>query len=216
MQEEKKGYFIVLEGPDGAGKTTQLRLLADRLQLAGYQLVITREPGGTRLGEELREIILRPRQEGIVPEAELFLYLACRAQLVKEVIVPALAEGKIVLCDRFSDSTFAYQGGGRGFPREILAFLNRVAVGDLEPDCVVILDLPPEEGLKRGKKCQKLDRLETEKIEFHRRVREEYLRRAASGDRRYALIDARGSIEEVHQRVWKAVSYRLPIRAEEE
>lgn len=197
--------FITLEGGEGVGKTTQQALLAERLQREGYACVSTREPGGTALGEALREILLHG--DPLTPLAELFLYAADRAEHVQKCILPALAAGQVVVCDRFTDSTLAYQGYGRGLDLEKIRQLNHLATGGLQPHLTLWLDLPPEVGLARSGLA---DRLEQERLEFHRRVHQGFQALAAAEPQRIVRIDAGGSPLEVAARIWSVVQPRLP------
>lgn len=204
-----KGVFITFEGPDGAGKTTQLNLLANYLQQGGYKVLSTREPGGTPLAEGIRGLLLSPWGEEIYGLTEVFLYAASRVQHVREKILPALAEGKVVLCDRFTDSTLAYQGYGRGIELELLYRLNDLATGGLKPAVTLLLDLPPEEGLRRAKKGKEgivRDRLEQEALAFHHRVRQGFLDLARQEPERIKVIDARQPVEKVFAEVLAAVA----------
>lgn len=198
---QQRGLFITFEGPDGGGKSSQVRRIANTLKQNGYNVVTTREPGGTRVGDKLREIILDPAHKGMEPVAEAFLYAAARAQHVAEVIRPAVEDGKIVLCDRYVDSSIVYQGYGRGLPIDFVREINRMATEGLVPDLTILLDLPVEIGLMRAKKggILKGDRLEREKVEFHERVRQGYLRLAQENPGRFRLVDASQSIEDVYQ-----------------
>lgn len=207
---KRKGIFITLEGIDGCGKTTQARLLAKRLKQAGRRVLLTREPGGTRLGKRLRQILLHSESR-ISPEAELFLYLADRAQHVQEVIFPALHRGKIVISERFSDSTLAYQGAGRGLSRARVKALNQIAAAGLKPNLTILLDIPVR-AAKERKANHPLPADRFEKLEpgFHQRLAKEYRRLAAEEPRRIHLVKAAGSIEEVHQRVIKALGKACP------
>ena len=183
--------FITLEGPEGAGKTTQLRPLADFLRGCGYDVVTTREPGGTAIGDQIRHVLHDTVNVAMSPTAEVLLYAASRAQLVAEVIQPALAAGRVVLCDRYSDSTMAYQGYGRGLDRDALATLTAIATGGLRPDLTLLLDLDVERGLARRRdEGEEMNRLDLEAIEFHRRVRAGYLALAAAEPARWQIIDA--------------------------
>jgi len=206
------GLFIVFEGPEGSGKTTQLRRLYGRLRRAGFPVVRTREPGGTRLGERLRNLLKRTAgSEGLVAEAELFLFLAARAQLVNTVIRPALAAGRTVLCDRYSPSTIAYQAYGRGLPLDRVVEADRLAAGGLWPDLVVLLDLPVEVGLaRRGRPGA--DRFEAEELEFHRRVRAGYLELARADPNRWLVLDAQAPPGELARKVWACVRELLAQR----
>ena len=196
--------FITLEGGEGVGKTTQQALLAQQLGQAGYPCLCTREPGGTALGLALREILLHG--DPLTPLAELFLYAADRAEHVQKCILPALAAGQVVVCDRFTDSTLAYQGYGRGLDLEKIRQLNHLATGGLQPHLTLWLDLPPEVGLARTGLA---DRLEQERLEFHRRVHQGFQALAAAEPQRIVRIDAGGSPLEVAARIWSVVKPRL-------
>lgn len=197
--------FITLEGGEGVGKTTQQALLAQQLCQAGYPCLCTREPGGTALGRALREILLHG--DPLTPLAELFLYAADRAEHVQKCILPALAAGQVVVCDRFTDSTLAYQGYGRGLDLQQVRQLNHLATGGLQPHLTLWLDLPPEVGLARSGLA---DRLEQERLEFHRRVHQGFQALAAAEPQRIVRIDAGGSPLEVAARIWSVVKPRLP------
>jgi len=205
------GQFITFEGIEGCGKSTQTRLLADDLSGRGLKVLVTREPGGTRLGEAIRKLLLDPANSGrIDSRAELLLYLASRQQLLAEVIIPARAAGKIVLCDRYEDATLAYQGAGRGLGMEKIRRLIRSLPLQVNPDLTLLFDLEPEEGFRRIKKAKKiLDRFEREKLDFHRRVRAGYLRIARNEKKRVKLVDASLSTPEVHRRVLQIVSHQF-------
>ena len=199
----RRGLFITFEGLDGSGKTTQITRLAAWLKKHGYSTVITRQPGGTATGDRIRALVLDSHSKGLAPRCEMALMFADRAQAIAEVIKPALAAGKIVLCDRFTDSTEAYQGGGRGIPRATVVALNRFATGGLKPDLTLFFDLPPEEGFRRlGRRPRRrLDRLEVERAAFYRRVRRAYLDLAEREPGRVKRIAALGTPEEVEARV---------------
>jgi dTMP kinase len=198
------GRFITFEGIEGCGKTTQLGLLREWMEGEGLPVRATREPGGTALGGDLRHVLLAPREEEVSPLAELFLYEADRAQHVAQVIRPALGAGENVLCDRFFDSTTAYQAFGRGLPEDWVQELNRRATGGLIPDLTFLLETPTEEGLRRARGGEGGDRLEGESLEFHNRVREGFIEIARREPERFRLIPA-GSIDEVHARVLESV-----------
>jgi dTMP kinase len=197
--------FITLEGGEGVGKTTQQALLAERLQREGYACVSTREPGGTALGEALRELLLHG--DPLTPLAELLLYAADRAEHVNKVIAPALAVGQVVICDRFTDSTLAYQGYGRGLNLEQIRQLNHLATGGLQPQLTLWLDLAPEVGLARSRLG---DKLEQEHLEFHRRVYRGFQALAAAEPQRIVRIPGEGSPAEVATRIWAAIRPHLP------
>lgn len=198
--------FITLEGGEGVGKTTQQALLVERLRQEGYACLCTREPGGTALGKTLRELLLHG--DPFSPLAELLLYAADRAEHVSKVIAPALAAGQVVVCDRFTDSTLAYQGYGRGLDLEKIRQLNGLATGGLQPHLTLWLDLPPEVGLAR---VGLADRLEQEHLEFHRRVYQGFQALAAAEPQRIVRISAQGSPAEVAARLWSVVEPRLPL-----
>lgn len=191
------GLFITLEGPEGAGKSTNRDYLAELLGSGGREVVLTREPGGTPLAERIREILLAPAAEPMAVDTELLLMFAARAQHLAQVVRPALARGALVLCDRFVDATYAYQGGGRGVPVERIATLEAFVLGDLEPDLTLVFDLPVEIGLARAARRGALDRFEREQRAFFEAVRQTYLDRAQAVPTRYRLIDASRSLAEV-------------------
>lgn len=184
------GLFITLEGPEGAGKSTNRDYLAERLRAAGCDLLLTREPGGTLLAERIRELLLAPSAEPMAADTELLLVFAARAQHLAQVIRPALAAGKVVLCDRFTDATYAYQGGGRGLAAERIAVLEQFVQGELRPDLTLVFDLPVEVGLARAAARGRLDRFEQEAQDFFEAVRQTYLARARLAPQRYRLLDA--------------------------
>ncbi|MCD4862884.1 dTMP kinase [Pseudomonas sp. PLB05] len=191
------GLFITLEGPEGAGKSTNRDYLAKLLGASGREVVLTREPGGTPLAERIREILLAPAAEPMAVDTELLLMFAARAQHLAQVVRPALARGALVLCDRFVDATYAYQGGGRGVPVERIATLEAFVLGDLQPDLTLVFDLPVEIGLARAARRGALDRFEQEQRAFFEAVRQTYLDRAQAVPARYRLIDASRSLAEV-------------------
>ena len=212
--------FITLEGIEGSGKGSVMAALAEYLREAGREALLTREPGGCALGEALRAQLLDMRNAGITPEAELFLYLADRAQHVHEVILPALKADKVILCDRYSDSTLAYQGYGRGRDVTLLRSLNAVAAGGLKPDLTLLLDLPAEEGLTRARarnvlenKVESEGRFEAEDLAFHCRVREGFLELARHEPERFAIIDASRPLADVAAEACGLVGGRLGLPA---
>ncbi len=211
------GIFISFEGPDGSGKTTQINLLGRWLRELGYDVLITREPGGTEIGDRIRAILLDPSHTEMCPEAEVLLFSAARAQIVREVIRPHLDGGGWVLCDRYADSTLAYQGYGRGLNLEVLRVITEFATDGLKPDLTVCLDLPVEEGLKRRRQARgaEWNRLDAEQLAFHRRVRQGYLDMAAADPGRWLVLDARQPVD-VLQRVIRerlARRFHMPARA---
>jgi dTMP kinase len=196
-----RGVFISFEGVEGCGKSTQIALLHDYLTAQGRDCMVTREPGGTPIAEAIRALVLDPAHEAMTPETELLLYAAARAQHVRERIEPALAAGQVVLCDRYADSTTAYQGGGRGFDHRKLAQLHEWATGGRWPDRTFLLDLPAEAGLERARLRGRKDRIEREDIAFHQRVRTGFLEIAAAEPARVKVIDASGSIDTIHDQI---------------
>jgi dTMP kinase len=205
----RSGFFLTLEGPEGSGKSTHARRLAARLTASGLSCVVTREPGGTALGEAVRQILLHAPEPSPVPAADALLFNAARAQLAAEVIEPALHRGDLVICDRFGDSTLAYQGFGSGQPLGALRELQRFAVGDLRPDLTVLIDLPVEDGLRRKQTDQMTRFEERANLEFHRRVRDGFLSLAVSEPDRFTVVDGRQSADAVEEAIFEAVNSRL-------
>ena len=195
-----KGLFIVMEGPDGSGKTTQINLLKEYLEEAGYECLITREPGGTVIGEEVRQLILNPEHKEMSPVTEMLLYAASRAQLVHEVIGPALEEGKIVISDRFVDSSIVYQGIARKLGISTVSAVNAPGIGIYRPDGIFFIDLSEAEGLRRKKEQKNLDRMEQEGIDFHHMVSEGY-RKVLSGRSEVMKIDGGRSIDTIQKKI---------------
>ena len=195
-----KGLFIVMEGPDGSGKTTQINLLKEYLEEAGYECLITREPGGTVIGEEVRQLILNPEHKEMSPVTEMLLYAASRAQLVHEVIGPALEEGKIVISDRFVDSSIVYQGIARKLGISTVSAVNAPGIGIYRPDGIFFIDLSEAEGLRRKKEQKNLDRMEQEGIDFHHMVSEGY-RKVISGRPEVMKIDGGRSIDTIQKKI---------------
>ncbi|MBY8932049.1 MULTISPECIES: dTMP kinase [Pseudomonas] len=193
------GLFMTLEGPEGAGKSTNRDYLAERLRAAGVEVVLTREPGGTPLAERIREVLLAPGDEPMNADTELLLVFAARAQHLAEVIRPALARGAVVICDRFTDSTYAYQGGGRGLCLQRIAALEAFVQGDLRPDLTLLFDLPVEVGMARASARGRLDRFELEGQAFFDAVRTAFLERARAEPARYYLLDAAQPLAQVQQ-----------------
>ena len=195
-----KGLFIVMEGPDGSGKTTQINLLKEYLEEAGYECLITREPGGTVIGEEIRQLILNQEHKEMSPVTEMLLYAASRAQLVHEVIGPALEEGKIVISDRFVDSSIVYQGIARKLGISTVSAVNAPGIGIYRPDGIFFIDLSEAEGLRRKKEQKNLDRMEQEGIDFHHMVSEGY-RKVLSGRPEVMKIDGGRSIDTIQKKI---------------
>jgi len=202
--------FITFEGIEGCGKSTQAKLLAEKLREKGYDVLLTREPGGTESGERIRELLLERREGEIFPPtAELFLYLAARAFHVENAIAPALRSGKIVICDRFSDSTLAYQGYGRGLPVSLIKEADMAARAGLEPDITFLLELPVEVAFERIRGRRK-DRMELEDISFHERVRRGFLE-IAKENQRVVILDAAKSALEIHEEILKILREKMKI-----
>lgn len=208
----KKGLFITLEGGEGGGKSTQLAYVQQRLEAAGKKVCVTREPGGTALSERIRELLLDKSQSNMTDDTELLLMFAARAQHLAERILPALDTGEWVLCDRFTDATYAYQGGGRGIATERITQLEDWVQGALRPDLVLLLDLPVEVGLARAGNRGELDRFEREQQDFFERVRAAYLQRAEQYPERYRIVDASQDIEAVQTQIDAVLN---PLLAEE-
>ncbi|MBL7062921.1 MAG: dTMP kinase [Anaerolineae bacterium] len=202
--------FITFEGPDGSGKTTQAHLLAERLREQRYEVVLTREPGGSDIGDQIRAVLHDLRNTAMDARTEILLYSASRAQHVAQLIRPALAAGKIVISDRYADSTLAYQGYGRGLDLETLRTVTAFATGGLVPDLTLYLDIPPQEGLQRRRLGgDEWNRLDAEALEFHQRVRAGFLELVRLEPERWVVIDSTHSIEEVQAEIRALVQARL-------
>ena len=201
-----RGRFITVEGVEGVGKSTQLARLEKHLRAKAIDLIMTREPGGSPLAEQVRSLLLTPRADAMTPDAELLLVFAARADHLACQIVPALDRGQWVVSDRFTDTSFAYQGAGRGISTARIAELERWVQGALRPDRVIILDLPPEEGARRAQRRAEPDRFEREQLDFFHRARDMYLSRARADPPRYRVVDAGGSEDEVHERIISAMA----------
>jgi dTMP kinase len=197
----KNGFFISLEGGEGAGKSTQNRRIVEWLTKHGKTVVETREPGGTVVSEQIRQLLLDTRNAGLNATAELLMMFAARSQLVQEVILPALADGKVVVCDRFADASYAYQGGGRQLGAETVAVVERLVLKDLQPDLTLLFDVPVDVGMTRVAGRGEADRFEVESVRFFERVRNTYLERASANPQRFRVIDA--SLDEA--KVWLQV-----------
>ncbi|HEY7885883.1 MAG TPA: dTMP kinase [Cellvibrionaceae bacterium] len=197
MRGSTPGKFITIEGTEGVGKSTNLAFVERWLSERHIEVIVSREPGGTPLAEQVRELLLAPRSEAVDATAELLLIFAARAQHLAEVVKPALARGAWVLCDRFTDATYAYQGGGRGLDTQVIAALEQLVQGNLRPDLTLILDIDPELGLARAASRGELDRFEQEDIAFFNRVRKAYRFRAENDPVRYGIVDAGQTLEQV-------------------
>lgn len=203
--------FIVFEGVDGSGKSTQLKLLHNALMDKGIPTFTTREPGGTPVGEKIRDLLLDPNFSEMQERTEALLYAAARAQLVAQEIRPKLKAGSVVLCDRYIDSTLAYQGYGRGMDINFLAKINELATGNLWPRLTILLDIPPEEGLIRSRRVGPADRLEKESLSFYTKVREGYLDLSRRRPEGYLVLDARRPLEELQETICSAVEELLGV-----
>jgi len=208
---KKKGLFITFEGIEGCGKSTQARLLTESLRAQGQRVLLTREPGGPRISEEIRALLLNKEFTEMNRLTEVFLYMASRAQHTLEWIIPTLEKGQNVICDRYYDSTYAYQGAAREIPEYEIETINTIATTGLKPDVTYIIDVPVEIGLERlhnGTKAEDIDRLESEDMDFHRRVRKGFLKLAEEEPERIVVIDGKQSIEEIHQDIMKNMKQR--------
>jgi dTMP kinase len=206
------GLFITFEGSEGTGKTTQIQKLASRLENLGRKVVISREPGGTALGEDIRHLLKHAASgENMVPRAELLLFAASRAQHVDELILPSLTAGAVVICDRFLDSTTVYQGVARAIDSEIVEAINRIAIASTLPHITVLIDLDPEEGFRRirDRNTEPPDRMEQEHLDFYKAVRQGYLDLAESNNDRFLVVDGQQTIEAVEQTIWNGIKERI-------
>lgn len=197
MNSVTKGLFITVEGAEGVGKSTNIAFIRDALQSKGLDVIVTREPGGTEMAEEIREVLLKNRDESVAESAELLLMFAARAQHIESLIKPALLQGKWVISDRFTDATYAYQGGGRGVDANKIGILENFVQGGFRPDKTILLDAPVEIGMARAHKRGELDRFENQKLGFFEKVRRVYLERLEAEPNRFELIDASKSLDEV-------------------
>ena len=211
MDKKNKGCFITIEGTEGVGKSTNVEFVRQYLADKGIALRLTREPGGTPLAEEIRELLLQPRDEVVCDDAEILLVFAARAQHVDQVIKPSLEKGEWVLSDRFTDATFAYQGAGRGISWNRIQQLEQYVLGDLRPDLTILLDIPVEVGMARVMQRGEPDRFEREKLDFFDKVRQGYHHRLRAEPDRFALIDASQPLQGVQQQIAAALAEKLAI-----
>jgi len=214
MSDQSKGILISFEGPEGSGKTTQIEHLVPKLEKLGHEIVVTREPGGTEIGEEIRHLLIHSSSNSeMCPETELLLFAASRAQLVRETILPALEDGKIVLCDRYLDSTTVYQGAARRVSADPVSMINEFAIGEVVPNLTIITDVPAEMSMDRVRhRASDLpDRMERENIDFYRIVREGYLLLARSLPERFYVVDGTKDENEVARAIWAEVKKRIRL-----
>jgi dTMP kinase len=204
-----RGKFLTIEGAEGVGKSTNIEVIKRHLDDQKINYLVTREPGGTLLAEKIRELLLSVNDDSPVELCELLLVFSARAQHIEKVIKPALEEGTWVVCDRFTDATYAYQGGGRGLSTDLIAELENMVQGELRPDLTIILDLDPETGLERAKNRGELDRFEQEKIEFFEKVRNAYLKIAEEFPQRCAVVNAGNSLEQVSEDIVTVLKTRM-------
>lgn len=206
----RRGFFIVIDGPEGGGKTTQTRILAQKLKKQGYKIILTREPGGTKISEETRRILLDPKNKVMDKVTELFLYLAARNQIIKEIILPALKRKMIVICDRFFPSTFVYQYYTRGLNLKLINFLNKIVTQGLTPDLTFILDVEPKTGFERlDQRKRKLDRFEKENLKFHQKIRKGYLEFIKRNPSVIKIDTNLMSIKEINRKILEIVIKKL-------
>lgn len=206
MSRKSRGFFITFEGGEGSGKSTQVEILANRLSQTGYEVVVTREPGGTKIGEKIREITHDPQNTNLEAKTEAYLMAAARAQHVSQVIIPALKSGKIVICDRFLDSSLAYQGYGRLLGEKVIFDLNKLAVSGITPDLTILLDIDVNSGLKRRKiSRKKIDRLDLQQKDFYSRVNRGYKQLAQKYSKRFFVVSSKKPIETVAKIIWERV-----------
>lgn len=211
--QNRKPYFITMEGIEGVGKSTNIATISEYLRERGIDYIVTREPGGTALAEKIRSLLLEVDAEPVTELSELLLMFAARSQHIETLIKPALESGKWVICDRFTDATFAYQGGGRGLDRDKISQLQTMVQDELQPDLTIILDLDPQTGMQRARKRGSLDRFEREEMEFFDRVRQTYLDIAEAEPERCATIDASQPLERVKSSLLQVLENRLKLKS---
>lgn len=208
-KDTSRGWLISFEGGEGAGKTVQIKRLRDRLYACGKDVIVLREPGGTVISEQIREVVLSAKNIGIAYTTEVLLFQAARAQLYREIVLPSLGVGKVVLMDRTRDSSVVYQGMVRGFGVELIEQLNTISTQNTYPDITFLLDVPPTIGLKRRMEDGKMDRLDMENVDFHEKVRQAYLQVSEQDDReRWCKVDATGSIDDIEEAIWEEIQAR--------
>lgn len=210
--KKKNGFFISFEGMEGSGKSTQVGILAGKLREKGCEVVVIREPGGTRIGEQIRAITHSRQNVDLTAAAEAYLMTASRAQTVREIIRPALIAGKIVIADRFFDSSLAYQGYGREFGERRIAKLNGLATNGVVPDITFFLDVSPKIGFARRNGTEKIDRLDLQPPDFYERVYKGYEKLSEKFKNRYVVIDGKGTIDEFAEKIWKTISSKLDLK----
>lgn len=212
MSNKQAGYLITFEGGEGGGKTTQIVRLRDKLTQAGKDVVVLREPGGTTISEQIREVVLSARNTGISYTTEVLLFQAARAQIYREIVLPSLAADKVVLMDRSRDSSVVYQGMVRGFGKDMIEQLNEISTKNTYPNITLLLDIEPKIGLQRQAAAGGSNRFEMEDVSFHEKVRQAYLELAKADDhKRWQVIDASNSLEEVAEEIWNRISKKLAI-----
>ncbi len=211
MIKKQQGFLITFEGGEGGGKTTQIVRLRDKLTKAGKDVVVLREPGGTMISEQIREVVLSPRNIGMAFTTEVLLFQAARAQIYRELVIPSLEAGKIVLMDRSRDSSVVYQGIVRGFGKDLIENLNNISTKNTYPDLTILLDLDVKIGLKRRADSGKIDRLDMENHDFHQKVRQAYLDLAKEDSKRWQVVDAEKSMENVEDVIWNLVAKKLQL-----
>lgn len=211
MTKKQQGFLITFEGGEGGGKTTQIVRLRDKLTKAGKDVIVLREPGGTMISEQIREVVLSPHNIGMAFTTEVLLFQAARAQIYRELVLPSLEAGKIVLMDRSRDSSVVYQGIVRGFGKDLIENLNNISTKNTYPDLTILLDLDVKVGLKRRVDSGKVDRLDMENTDFHEKVRQAYLDLAKEDPKRWQVVDAQQNMEEVETAIWKLVAEKLHL-----
>jgi dTMP kinase len=210
MPKKYPGFLITLEGGEGGGKTTQSVRLRQKLTDAGKDVVVLREPGGTTISEQIRQVVLSPDNTGMAFTTEVLLFQAARAQIYREIVIPSLKAGKVVIMDRSRDSSVVYQGMVRGFGKDLIDQLNDLSTDKIYPDLTILLDLPVKTGLKRREDSGKIDRLDMEAVDFHQKVREAYMQLAKEDDLgRWVVVDAQKTLKKVEELIWREVKQKI-------